>query len=385
MNIEQYEIKIHFSIKQIKKETWNDCLEGIANPFYDWDWLLNLEKSKSVSRGTGWQPLYFSFNLKNELLAIAPLFLKNHSYGEFIFDQSFVRLAEDLNIQYYPKLIGMSPYSPVEGYKFIYKKDSPKLEITKLLILAIEDFAKKNNILSCNFLYVDSEWSNYLIKLGYHNWNNIRSEWGSRGESSFEDFLNRFNSNQRKNIKKERKSIINQGIKIKIIENESIDLKIIQKVHAFYEMHCAKWGVWGSKYLTAQFFESLLSSKDKILIFGAFQESHQDIIAMSMCIKSKDYLWGRYWGSESDIKNLHFELCYYQPIEWAIKNNINFFDPGAGGNQKRRRGFYAKQTISLHKWFDKNMDLIISEWIKKVNHQTIYEIKTENSSIPFTK
>ena len=104
---------------------------------------------------------------------------------------------------------------------------------------------------------------------------------------------------------------------------------------------------------------------------------------MSMCVKNKNNLWGRYWGSQEEISNLHFELCYYQPIEWAIKNSILLFDPGAGGKHKRRRGFFAKKTISLHKWFDKNMENIIYPWLNEVNKQTKTEIEFENNSIPF--
>ena len=106
---------------------------------------------------------------------------------------------------------------------------------------------------------------------------------------------------------------------------------------------------------------------------------------MSMCISNQERLWGRYWGSLEDIRNLHFELCYYQPIEYAIKNNIRYFDPGAGGKQKRRRGFYAKDTDSLHKWFNKDMKSIIDNWLVKANQETLNQIEIENESIPFIK
>ena len=102
-----------------------------------------------------------------------------------------------------------------------------------------------------------------------------------------------------------------------------------------------------------------------------------------MCVKNKKNLWGRYWGSQEEILNLHFELCYYQPIEWAIKNNIQIFDPGAGGKHKRRRGFFAQSTKSLHKWFNKNMESIITPWLKEINIQTKEEIELENNSMPF--
>ncbi len=383
MNQKIHKVEVKLSIKEISKEIWNELTNEINNPFYEWTWLKNLEISKSVSRETGWQPLYFVAYKNEEILGIAPLFLKNHSYGEFIFDQSFARLAQELNLNYYPKLIGMSPYSPVNGYQFLYKKNEDKEEITNLLINHIESFAITNKVLSCNFLYIDESWGNYLKSLGYHKWINSSSEWRSNGEKTFDDFLCRFNSNQRKNIKKERKSITKQDVKVEIFNEDDINQEILKKMHNFYEQHCSRWGVWGSKYLTSTFFEKIVANKKNILLFSASKIDTNDIFAMSMCVKNKKNLWGRYWGSQEDISNLHFELCYYQPIEWAIKNNIHFFDPGAGGKHKRRRGFFAKSTISLHKWFDKNMENIIYPWLNEVNKQTQKEIEFENNSIPF--
>ncbi len=383
MNQKIHKVEVKLSIKEISKEIWNELTNEINNPFYEWTWLKNLEISKSVSRETGWQPLYFVAYKNEEILGIAPLFLKNHSYGEFIFDQSFARLAQELNLNYYPKLIGMSPYSPVNGYQFLYKKNEDKKEITNLLINHIESFAITNKILSCNFLYIDESWGEHLKTLGYHVWINSSSEWRSNGEKTFDDFLSRFNSNQRKNIKKERKSITKQDIKIKIFKEIDINQEILEKMHDFYEQHCSRWGVWGSKYLTPTFFEKILDNKKNLLLFSASKNDSNDIFAMSMCVKNKNNLWGRYWGSQEEISNLHFELCYYQPIEWAIKNSIHLFDPGAGGKHKRRRGFFAKSTISLHKWFDKNMENIIYPWLNEVNKQTKMEIDIENKSIPF--
>jgi len=383
MNQKIHKVEVKLSIKEISKGIWNELTNEINNPFYEWTWLKNLEISKSVSRETGWQPLYFVAYENEEILGIAPLFLKNHSYGEFIFDQSFARLAQELNLNYYPKLIGMSPYSPVNGYQFLYKKNEDKKEITNLLINHIESFAITNKILSCNFLYIDESWGNHLKSLGYHKWINSSSEWRSNGEKTFDDFLCRFNSNQRKNIKKERKSITKQDVKIEIFNENDINQEILKKMHNFYEQHCSRWGVWGSKYLTSTFFEKIVANKKNILLFSASKNDSNDIFAMSMCVKNKNNLWGRYWGSQEEISNLHFELCYYQPIEWAIKNSIHLFDPGAGGKHKRRRGFFAKSTISLHKWFDKNMENIIYPWLNEVNKQIEREIDFENKSIPF--
>tara|TARA_Y100001970_G_C14194617_1_gene837333 strand:- start:807 stop:1973 length:1167 start_codon:yes stop_codon:yes gene_type:complete len=378
-----HKVEIKLSIKEINKKTWNSLTKEVNNPFYTWEWFYNLEFSKSVSRETGWQPLYFIAYDNGEICGIAPLFLKNHSYGEFIFDQSFARLAQDLNLNYYPKLIGMSPYSPINGYQFFYKENINKSEITNLLIKYIDNFALKNKILSCNFLYVKEDWGEHLKSLGYQEWLNISSEWRTNGEKTFDDFLSRFNSNQRRNIKKERKSILKQNLEINFFADDLISLEIIQKMHNFYEQHCLRWGVWGSKYLTSKFFENILENKKNLLLFSASKNDPENIVAMSMCVKNKENLWGRYWGSQEEIANLHFELCYYQPLDWAIKNKIKLFDPGAGGQQKRRRGFFAKSTISLHKWFNKNLEDIVTPWLNKVNLQTNKEIELQNNLIPF--
>ena len=277
----------------------------------------------------------------------------------------------------------MSPYSPINGYQFLYKENKNKTAITNSLIKNIDDFASKNKILSCNFLYVNEDWGKCLQSLGYQEWINTSSEWKSNGEKTFDDFLYRFNSNQRRNIKKERKSIAKQNLEIKIHTEESINLEIVQEMHNFYEKHCLKWGVWGSKYLTSEFFENILENKKNLLLFSASRNDSDSIIAMSMCIKNDKNIWGRYWGSQEEIVNLHFELCYYKPIEWAITNNIEIFDPGAGGKHKRRRGFLAKGTKSFHKWFNNSMGNIINPWLNEVNLQTIKEIEIENDSIPF--
>jgi len=288
MNQKILKVEVKLSIKEISKEIWNELTNEINNPFYEWTWLKNLEISKSVARETGWQPLYFVAYKNEEILGIAPLFLKNHSYGEFIFDQSFARLAQELNLNYYPKLIGMSPYSPVNGYQFLYKDNKDKKDITNLLIKHIESFAITNKILSCNFLYIDESWGNYLKSLGYYEWINSSSEWRRIGEITFDDFLSRFNSNQRKNIKKERKSITKQDIKVEIFKEDDINQEILKKMHNFYEQHCLRWGVWGSKYLTSKFFEEIVDSKKNLLLFSASKNDSNDIFAMSMCVKNKN-------------------------------------------------------------------------------------------------
>ncbi|WP_269622186.1 peptidogalycan biosysnthesis protein [Prochlorococcus marinus] len=375
----------HKSIKEIPKKALESVLTDEVIPFFKWNWLNCLEESKSVSNEYGWQPLHLSLWEDNKLIAFAPLYLKNHSFGEFIFDQSFGNLALKLGLEYYPKLIGMSPFSPVEGYKFFIANNKDHKLITEKILSLIDKFAIKNKILSCNFLYVDKKWAQYLEGHNYLKWINKQSLWTSHREKNFQEYLEKFNSNQRRNINKERKSIKNNGITVDSLNGKEIDLEMIGLMYNFYEQHCSKWGPWGSKYLTKEFFHQLLGNniKEQIVLFNAHRNNPKNPIAMSLCITNKTKLWGRYWGSKENIKNLHFELCYYSPISWAIQNNIKNFDPGAGGTQKRRRGFLATPRLSLHRWYDTNMEKIIGEWLPKANYLMTEEINASNNEVPF--
>ena len=378
-------IKWHRSIQEIPKIIWDNFQGENPNPFYKWDWLNTLEKSGSVTPKYGWQPLFLSAWNKKDLIACAPLYLKSHSYGEFIFDNAFVQLAQDMGLKYYPKLIGMSPLSPIEGYRFLFAEGVNKNEITQILISEIDNFAKKNGILSCNFLYVDPKWMTIAESQNCAKWINQQSILQFNEERDFSDFLKKFNSNQRKNIKKERGSIKKSGITIKTLSGYQINEVKLKKMHYYYQLHCSKWGIWGSKYLTESFFIELASKelKDNIVLFEAKEEEIDNTIGMSLCIKNENMLWGRYWGSEKNIDYLHFEVCYYSPIEWAIQNKIKYFDPGAGGSHKRRRGFLAKPNASLHRWYNLPMDALIREWLPKANKLMSNQINATNNEVPF--
>ncbi len=375
----------HTSIKDIPKDCWDALVGEDASPFFKWEWLLALEESQSISQRQGWQTLYLGLWQSNNLIGVAPLYLKGHSYGEFVFDNQFAELARELGLKYYPKLIGMSPFSPVEGYKFYISKGEDKEKLTNLMMKAIDDFAYRNEILSCNFLYVDNDWQPIAEKSGCAKWINQKSLWLANGQKDFSDYLASFNSNQRRNIRRERKAIQDSGVILNSMTGSEIDIKAMHLMYDFYEQHCSRWGIWGSKYLSKKFFSSLSNQplKEQLVVFTAHKDPDEDPIAMSLCVKNKSSMWGRYWGSKEEIDYLHFELCYYTPIEWALNHGISSFDPGAGGSHKRRRGFISQPNISLHRWYEPRMDSLIRSWLPKVNKLIIEEIKTINSDLPF--
>ena len=376
----------HRSIHEIPQSQWEELLAGQASPFYRWSWLEALETSGSVAPDQGWQPLHLSLWRDEEtLIAVAPLYLKGHSYGEFIFDQSFARLAGDLGLRYYPKLIGMSPVSPVEGYRFYIHSNEDEQDITVTMLRLIDEFADRNNILSCNFLYVDPLWQPLAEEAGCAGWVNHQSLWSAEGQKDFRDYLAGFNANQRRNIKRERKAVAEAGLVVTPLTGSELTSELLVRMHRFYEQHCARWGPWGSKYLQGSFFDQLSSPglAEHVVLFSAHRGDPLQPVAMSLCVQDDSRLWRRYWGSEEEIDCLHFEVCYYAPIEWALHQGLHSFDPGAGGSHKRRRGFVAQPRTSLHRWYDPRMDGLIRSWLPRANGLMEEEIVAINAELPF--
>ena len=374
----------HRSISEIPEQRWQELVGEDVIPFYRWGWLDALERSGSIIPDQGWQPLHLAIWRGDSPIAVAPLYLKGHSYGEFVFDQTFARLASDLGLRYYPKLIGMSPVSPVVGYRFHVRSDEDEAALTAEMLRVIDLFCEQNSILSCNFLYVDPDWRSLAEAGGCATWLNQQSLW-SRGEDrSFNEYLQRFNANQRRNIKRERKAVAKAGLTVTPLTGEQLDLDLLQTMHRFYQQHCARWGPWGSKYLEEGFFEALAAvHRDQVVLFSAHRGDPRDPVAMSMCVRDGHHLWGRYWGSKEEIDCLHFDVCYYAPIQWAIEQGLDHFDPGAGGSHKRRRGFVALPNASLHRWYHPRMSGLIRAWLPKVNELMEQEIEAINADLPF--
>lgn len=376
----------HRSLQEIPEADWERLVGEDAIPFYRWRWLTALETSGSIAADQGWQPLHLALRRDDDtLVAVAPLYLKGHSYGEFVFDQAFARLAADLGLRYYPKLVGMSPVSPVQGYRFHVAPGEDAGALTALMLRLIDDFAARNGILSCNFLYVDPAWQPLAEAAGCACWLNQQSLWSAQGQEQFADYLAGFNANQRRNIKRERQAVRKAGISVTPLTGAALTPALLEAMHGFYDQHCARWGPWGSKYLESSFFDALVDPElsAHVVLFSAHRGDPHDPVAMSLCLQDQQHLWGRYWGTREEIDCLHFEVCYYAPIAWALERGLQRFDPGAGGSHKRRRGFVARPLASLHRWYDDQMDGLIRAWLPRANGLLLEEIEAINAELPF--
>jgi hypothetical protein len=382
-------------IAELPKDSWDHMAQPLESPFFEWDWLHNLEVSHSATANSGWQPCHLTVwrsqehqsghEPTRELIAAAPLYLKSHSYGEFVFDQQWAELAYRLGLDYYPKLLGMSPFTPAVGYRFLIAPGEDELEITRLMVAAIDQFCDRNKILGCHLLYVDPNWKPMIDQCGFQTWTHHNSVWVNQGFGNFDDYLQIFNANQRRNIKRERKAMAKAGLRLEAVTGAAAPHNYFNWMHSFYQDHCNKFGWWGSKYLTKAFFEAIEhTSRHRLLFVAAYQEQDErKPVGMSFCVYKSDRLYGRYWGCDREYDCLHFNACYYTPIEWAIANNIQLFDPGAGGRHKKRRGFPALPHYSVHRFYNQRFEQILGSYLQQVNELEQQEMEAINRELPF--
>lgn len=382
----QYSIQWVQRFTDLPQDSWDAIAKPLKTPFLEWEWLNNIETSKSARARTGWQPCHLTVWRSRELIAAAPLYIKGHSYGEFVFDHQWADLAYRLGIKYYPKLLGMTPFTPAVGYRFLIAPGEDEEALTAIMIAEIDHFCDRNKMSGCHFLFVDPEWQKIMEKSGFSPWLHHSYIWQNHNFESFDDYLKMFNSNQRKNIKRERKAISKAGLRLEVLAGDEIPHHLFPTIHSFYSSTCDKF-YWGSKYLTRKFFEQLYPNFcDRVVLFIAYPEDDdRRPVGMSFCLRKGDRLYGRYWGCFEEYDCLHFEACYYKPIEWAIANGIQFFDPGAGGRHKKRRGFPATPNHSLHRFYNDRMSKILRSYISEINEMEQQEIHAINNELPFTK
>jgi uncharacterized protein len=380
----RYTCTWHNHIKEIPRQAWDALAMPLKTPFLEWTWLHNLEVTGCATARTGWLPNHLAIWQGQTLVAAAALYVKGHSYGEFVFDQQWADLAHRLGVDYYPKLLGMTPFTPAEGYRFLIAEGEDELALTQIMLREIDHFCARHQLPGCSFLFVDPTWQAMIEPLGFAAWMHHSYIWRNSTYASFEDYLTSFNANQRRNIKRERKAVAQAGLEMRILEGAEIPAHLFPLIYHFYSDTCDKfWG--GSKYITAKFFQELHHCyAERVVLVAAYPEGQQHRpLAMSFCLRKGERLYGRYWGCDREIDSLHFEACYYSPIEWAIAQNIQVFDPGAGGRHKQRRGFPATPNYSLHRFYEPKLSQIFNGYIGEINRQEQDHIQELNQDLPF--
>jgi predicted N-acyltransferase len=333
------DIKIDF-INSIEKLTANDwqSLNKSTCPFLRYEFFNALEQSHSVNVKQGWQAHHLVAKIKDEVIAVMPMYLKSHSWGEYVFDWDWADAFKRYNIDYYPKLVATIPFTPVSSDKLL----SSQLQMPELFSPLIEH-CQQENINSWHILYCH-EIESPLPEDVYQR-NTVQFHWFNRDYKNFDDFLSTFTSRKRKNSRKERLSIIKQDIKVRQLVNHEISQQDLEYFYLTYQLTYLKRG--HQPHLSYDFFRRMLASMtNNVLLFIASHE--QEDIACALLFYDDEQLYGRYWGCTKHYNNLHFELCYYQGIEFCIQNKLKKFNPGTQGEHKIPRGFEPILTHSYH-------------------------------------
>jgi predicted N-acyltransferase len=341
-------VKVLGSITEVGAEEWDACA-GVDHPFCSYGFLSALEDSGTATAATGWLARHLVVRDEDgRLVASAPLYLKTHSYGEYVFDWGWADAFERAGGRYYPKLQCAVPFTPVTGPRLLVRPDLPQPlrdELRTALMQAMVTLAERLGVSSLHVTFpTEDEWK----RLGGHGFlqrTGQQFHWQNRDYQDFDAFLADLNSRKRKTIRKERAAVAAHGFDIKALSGGDITEAHWDAFYRFYRDTTDK--KWGQNYLNREFF-SLLGERMGTDVVLIMVEGGGRPIAGALNVKGGDTLYGRNWGCDGEYKFLHFEACYYQAIDYAIKHGLKWVEAGAQGPHKVQRGYLPRRTYSAH-------------------------------------
>ena len=364
---------------EIKKIDLQEKLYSIKanNPFEDFSYLRAMEQSNSASEKSGWIPDHLGEIKNKKLISFLPLYKKFNSYGEFIFDHQWANALNRAGRNYYPKLLTAIPFTPCEGDRILAKDDQSKLNLIDAGINKMET----EEIESWHILFPNESGKGVLRERYFVERYNYRFTWKNENFTDFDNFLSIFTSRQRATIRKERKSISKLDIKFKCKKHNEITDEDWDLFYVFYQKTYYERAQ--NPYLNKEFFKLINTANQIVKPVIFFAEIAGEPIGASLCFEGEDTLYGRHWGATTKIKNLHFECCYYQGIEYCIKNNLKFFDPGVQGEHKIRRGFQPQLSSSFHYFLRDDLGQAVRDFCKAERTQIENYIEACKSYTPF--
>jgi predicted N-acyltransferase len=363
--------KIASGVSKLNARAWDRL--GTGDPFVSHAFLSALEDSRSVGPGTGWTPAPILVeDDASHLIAAAPAYLKSHSQGEYVFDHGWADAWERAGGRYYPKLQVAVPFTPVPGPRLLGKR-------SQQLLAAIEAVTVQNEISSAHITFINEEDAAECEQRGWLIREGIQYHWFNRGYRSFDEFLSVLSSRKRKTLKKER-AAAREGLHFEAIRGAQIGTAEWDAMWAFYQDTGSR--KWGRPYLTRRFFD-LVGERmgDKVLLFLAYRDSIP--IAGALNFIGPDTLYGRYWGTIDEVPFLHFELCYYQAVEWAIEHGLSSVQAGAQGEHKIARGYEPVITRSAHFIVDHSFREAVADFLESERSAVSSEAEWLRRDLPY--
>jgi predicted N-acyltransferase len=358
------------SLKEIPKAQW-DSLVPRYFPFASYEFLLALETSQSVGLecGSGWIPQYVTAWKDNELQGAIVLYIRYDSYGEYIFDWDWAEAYARNGREYYPKLVSAIPYTPATGHKILLSSDARSERVVPLLLNSVDEFCKKVQGSSVHYLFIQEEEIPCFQNAGYIIRKSFQYHWVNKDYDSFEDFLIHLRGKKAARIRKERREVRDQGFEIQTLTGPALNEDHARIFYQFYL--CTIDKKMAIPYLTEDFFRTVFQRMPNNILLLLVTHGDRPV-AGALSFFSDTHLYGRYWGALADYKFLHFELCYYREIEFAIQNGITTFEAGAQGEHKIQRGFLPELTYSAHRIespeFSKAIERYVVDEARSIEH-----------------
>ncbi|UTW57018.1 N-acetyltransferase [Kordiimonas sp. SCSIO 12603] len=366
-------------INEIPARDWN-ALAG-SNPFVNHAFLAALETSGSVAAETGWQPYHMCLRDEDSILVGAvPLYVKSHSYGEYVFDHAWANAYENAGGSYYPKLQSSIPFTPVTGPRLLVKHNDA--HIKSQLLLGVAAAAEKLSISSSHLTFIEDVEAKLAEENGFLVRHAQQFHWQNDGYDTFDDFLQDLSSRKRKQIRKERRTATENGITIRWLQGADITDAHWDAFFEFYLDTGAR--KWGQPYLNKEFFQTIGETMpESIVLFLCERDGNP--IAGALNLIGGGTLYGRYWGCIEDHPCLHFEACYYQAIDYAIKHRLKTVEAGAQGEHKLARGYVPTTTYSAHWIVNEGFRDAVANFLRQEKHQIAFEAKILSKHTPFKK
>ena len=374
-------LKVLGSIVSVDAASWDRCA-GTENPFLSHAFLSALEESGSATQKNGWMPQHLAlFDGAGVMIGAVPLYLKSHSYGEYVFDHSWAHAYEQAGGNYYPKLQACVPFTPVPGPRLLVAPDAPA-HTKDILAQGMVELARQAGVSSLHVTFPDKDDSQFLGESEFLKRVGVQFHWENQGYSSFEDFLGSLASRKRKQIRKERRDALEDGITIRMLRGSDIRTTDWDAFFRFYRATVDR--KWGEAYLKRRFFD-LLSERigDRTLLVMA--DRHGAPIAGALNLIGKDTLYGRNWGAAGEFRFLHFEVCYYRAIEFAIENGLKRVEAGAQGTHKIQRGYLPALTYSAHWFKDLRLKQAIANFLDRETAAVLQQVEELSTLSPMKR
>lgn len=381
--------RIVSGIDQVSAAAWDACAgqdQTSANPFVRHAFFSALEDSGSVAADAGWQPRHVVIEDANgQVLAVAPLYLKSHSYGEYVFDWGWAQAYERAGGRYYPKLQCAVPFTPVTGPRLMTRGDvdpATQRELQTTLIASMIELARQRRVSSLHVTFPTEAEQAVMTEAGFLPRIGEQYHWKNEGYGSFDDFLNALSSRKRKNIRKEREKATSHGVEIKTLVGADIKSAHWDAFYRFYTGTSDR--KWGQAYLTREFFD-LLSQRmgDAVVLMMGF--AGETPVCGAINLKGGDTLFGRNWGASVDLPMLHFECCYYRAIDFAITHRLAWVEAGAQGQHKIQRGYLPRPTYSAHWIADPGFRRAVERFLDEERQAVAQHIEALEEFGPFKK